>query len=74
MRNKDTADQWRRRSRVVFVRNIGVTLFVFGAVAYNVANEFKTIGNGKQNDIPSLTTSIDPVEHVYSGLSFVVLC
>jgi hypothetical protein len=38
---------------VVFVRNIAVTLFVFGVVAYSVVNDFKTIGSGKKNDIQS---------------------
>jgi hypothetical protein len=41
-------------------RNIAVTLFVFGVVAYSVTNDFKTIGNGKQKDIQSLTTQHPP--------------
>jgi hypothetical protein len=55
MRNNDT-EQRRRRPMVVFVRNIAVTVFVLGVVAYSVANDFKTIGSGKNNDIQSWTT------------------
>jgi surface protein len=59
MRNKNT-EQRRHHPMVVFVRNIVVTLFLFGVVVYNVANEFKTIGNGKHRDIQSLTTQHPP--------------
>jgi surface protein len=60
MRKNDTEQRRRRRPMVVFVRNIAVTLFLFGVVAYNVAHEFITIGNGKHRDIQSLTTQHPP--------------
>jgi hypothetical protein len=63
MRNEDT-EQRRRRAMVGFVGNIAVALFVFGVFGvfayYNVANEFKTIGNGKPHYIQSLTTQHPP--------------